>query len=236
MSTFFSQNIAYLRRSLPEKPSQDKLATELGLKKSTLAAYEGGRAEPKYSDLVRFAEFFGVSTDDLLRKELSREQPTAPVLQVVPNDFRVLVTTVDKQDRENIEFVPVKAVAGYTQGYNNEEYISALPVFQVPFLPDDRKYRVFPITGDSMPPLREGAMVFAEYVENWKALRNGTICVVVTRDEGVVLKKVFNYLEDKKSLVLASTNERYKPYPVLQDEIQEIWRFAGFFERDFPSS
>lgn len=235
MSTFFSQNVAYLRRTLPGKPSQDKLATELNMKKSTLAAYEGGRAEPKYSDLIRFAEFFKVSVDDLLTKELSREQP-APALTVLPNDFRVLVTTVDNQDRENIEFVPVKAVAGYTQGYNNEEYISSLPVFQVPFLPDDRKYRVFPITGDSMPPLREGAMVFAEYVENWKALRNGTICVVVTRDEGVVLKKVFNYLDDKKSLVLASTNERYKPYPVLQDEIQEIWRFAGYFEREFPVS
>jgi SOS-response transcriptional repressor LexA len=65
-------------------------------------------------------------------------------------------------------------------------------------------------------------------------VKNGTICLVVTKDEGVVLKKVFNYLEEKQVLVLKSLNERYAPYPVRQDDIQELWRFAGYFEKEFP--
>ena len=87
----------------------------------------------------------------------------------------------------------------------NEDYIAQLPAFQVPFLSQDRKYRVFPVTGDSMLPLQEGSLVFVEYVEDWRTIKNGTICVVVTQDEGVVLKKVFNYLTEKNVLILKST-------------------------------
>ena len=66
-----------------------------------------------------------------------------------------------------------------------------------------------------MLPLKEGSYVFAEYIEDWRNIKNGTVCVIVTKDEGIVLKKVFNYLNDKNLLVLKSTNERFAPYAVM---------------------
>lgn len=228
--TFFAQNLIFLRNTLVNKVSQQRLADELGLKKSTLAAYESGRAEPRYEELVRLSRFFGVTVDELLSKDLTQ---AARQLRD-QSSLRVLVTTVDSQDHENIEFVPVRAMGGYAEGYGDVDFISDLPIFQVPFLPTDRKYRAFPYEGDSMPPLRDGAVVFGEYIDQWSAVKNGTICLVVTKDEGVVLKKVFNYLEEKQVLVLKSLNERYAPYPVRQDDIQELWRFAGYFEKEFP--
>ncbi len=228
--TFFAQNLIFLRNTLENKVSQQRLADELGLKKSTLAAYESGRAEPRYEELVRLSRFFGVTVDELLSKDLTQ---AARQLRD-QSSLRVLVTTVDSQNHENIEFVPVRALGGYAEGYGDVDFISDLPIFQVPFLPTDRKYRAFPYEGDSMPPLRDGAVVFGEYIDQWSAVKNGTICLVVTKDEGVVLKKVFNYLEEKQVLVLKSLNERYAPYPVRQDDIQELWRFAGYFEKEFP--
>lgn len=228
--TFFAQNLIFLRNTLENKVSQQRLADELGLKKSTLAAYESGRAEPRYEELVRLSRFFGVTVDELLSKDLTQ---AARQLRD-QSSLRVLVTTVDSQDHENIEFVPVRALGGYAEGYGDVDFISDLPIFQVPFLPTDRKYRAFPYEGDSMPPLRDGAVVFGEYIDQWNTVKNGTICLVVTKDEGVVLKKVFNYLEEKQVLVLKSLNERYAPYPVRQDDIQELWRFAGYFEKEFP--
>lgn len=229
--TFFAQNLIFLRNTLVNKVSQQRLADELGLKKSTLAAYESGRAEPRYEELVRLSRFFGVTVDELLSKDLTQ---AARQLRD-QSSLRVLVTTVDSQNQENIEFVPVRAMGGYAEGYGDVDFISELPIFQVPFLPTDRKYRAFPYEGDSMPPLRDGAVVFGEYIERWSTVKNGTICLVVTKDEGVVLKKVFNYLEEKQVLVLKSLNERYAPYPVRQDDIQELWRFAGYFEKEFPT-
>lgn len=234
MDTFFSKNFSLLRKTLPHSPTQDTLALEMGIKRTTIAAYEGGRTMPRYNELVRIADFFKVNVDDLLRKDLSQ----TPIKSTTPKEdnLRVLVTTIDSHNRENIEFVPIKAVAGYASGYGDMDYISRLPVFQVPFLPKDRKYRVFPIQGDSMPPLREGTLVFAEYIEDWQTIKSGTVCVVVTNDEGVVLKKVFNYLEEKNVLVLKSTNERYAPYPVMGQDIKELWKFVGYFDAEFPLS
>jgi transcriptional regulator with XRE-family HTH domain len=232
MSTFFSQNLRFLRSKMSEKTSQEKLAELIKIKKPTLGSYESGRAEPKYADLIEIAEFFKVEVDELLKEDLSKRLPG----MANKPKLRILATTVDSNNEENIEMVPVKALAGYTASYDDVEFIQELPTFQVPFLPRDKKYRVFPIKGESMLPLQPGSLVFAEYVEDWTAIKDGTICIVVTREDGVVLKQVINHLADRKVLILNSTNKTYDPYPILGSEIQEIWKFAGYFHSDFPNA
>ncbi|WP_395785512.1 XRE family transcriptional regulator [Aquirufa sp.] len=232
MSTFFSQNLRFLRSKMSEKTSQEKLAELINIKKPTLGSYESGRAEPKYADLIEMAEFFKVEVDELLKEDLSKRLPG----MANKPKLRILATTVDSNNEENIEMVPVKALAGYTASYDDVEFIQELPTFQVPFLPRDKKYRVFPIKGESMLPLQPGSLVFAEYVEDWTAIKDGTICIVVTREDGVVLKQVINHLADRKVLILNSTNKTYDPYPILGSEIQEIWKFAGYFHSDFPNA
>ena len=232
MSTFFSQNLRFLRSKMSEKTSQEKLAELLNIKKPTLGSYESGRAEPKYADLISLAEFFNVEVDELLKEDLSTR---IPGLSNKPK-LRILATTVDQNNEENIEMVPVKALAGYTASYDDIGFIQELPTFQVPFLPKDKKYRVFPIKGESMLPLQPGSLVFAEYVEDWTQIKDGTICIVVTREDGVVLKQVINHLAERKVLILNSTNKTYDPYPILGSEIQEIWKFAGYFHEAFPEA
>ncbi|MFL0205157.1 XRE family transcriptional regulator [Aquirufa sp.] len=232
MSTFFSQNLRFLRSKMSEKTSQEKLAELLNIKKPTLGSYESGRAEPKYADLISLAEFFNVEVDELLKEDLSTR---IPGLSNKPK-LRILATTVDQNNEENIEMVPVKALAGYTASYDDIGFIQELPTFQVPFLPKDKKYRVFPIKGESMLPLQPGSLVFAEYVEDWTQIKDGTICIVVTREDGVVLKQVINHLAERKVLILNSTNKTYDPYPILGSEIQEIWKFAGYFHEAFPEN
>ncbi len=228
---FFAQNLTFLRNQHEYRPSQQKLADALGFKKSTLAAWESGRANPSFEDMVKLADYFDVSADTLLRRNLSE---TAVRPWVREDNLRVLVTTVDTDNRENIEYVPVPAMGGYANGYGDVAFIGELPAFQMPFLSQDKKYRAFPYEGDSMPPLREGCTVMGEYVENWHTIKSGTLGLVVTQDEGVVLKKIFNYLDEKGILILKSTNERYAPYPVMLSDIREIWNFAGYFDTEFP--
>jgi transcriptional regulator with XRE-family HTH domain len=135
MSTFFSQNLRFLRSKMSEKTSQEKLAELLNIKKPTLGSYESGRAEPKYADLISLAEFFKVEVDELLKEDLSQR---IPGLSNKPK-LRILATTVDANNEENIEMVPVKALAGYTASYDDIGFIQELPTFQVPFLPRDKK-------------------------------------------------------------------------------------------------
>ncbi|MFN8352925.1 MAG: helix-turn-helix domain-containing protein [Spirosomataceae bacterium] len=231
MATFFSQNLTFLRSQLPTKMSQEKLAEELGIKKSTWSTYEVGRAEPRYDDLVRIADYFGVSMDALLTCDLAKEP-----FQLSSHSLQVLVTAVNDENEERIVHIPIKAAAGYAKGYGDLEFISNLQTYHLPFLPRDRTYRSHEIQGDSMLPLREGSIVLCEFVEDWRNVKDGTICLIVTQNEGLLLKKVFNYLKERKSLLLTSTNERYRPIIQPIEEIKEIWKFVGYFSQEFPQN
>src|SRR5690606_6638463 len=116
--------------------------------------------------------------------------------------LRVLATTVDANNMENVELVPLKARAGYTSGYADPDFIRVLPAFQLPFLSPNRKYRTFPIIGDSMPPVADGSWVTGEYLQNWNFILNGHPYIVITKDDGIVFKIVYNQIEKNGSLLL----------------------------------
>ncbi|MEK6477084.1 helix-turn-helix transcriptional regulator [Catalinimonas sp. 4WD22] len=65
-----SQNIRYLRRKY--QFTQEQMAQKLGIKRSLLGAYEEARANPRLEVLVKAAELFNVSVDQLVSKPLSR--------------------------------------------------------------------------------------------------------------------------------------------------------------------
>ena len=54
--------------------------------------------------------------------------------------IRVLATTVNIENEENIELVSEKAKAGYANGFSDPEFIKTLPAFQLPFLSKNKKY------------------------------------------------------------------------------------------------
>ncbi len=124
--------------------------------------------------------------------------------------------------------VPLKAQAGYTNSYGDIEFIGALPKFTLPFLPKDKTYRTFQIEGDSMLPIPEGVWVTASYIQNWENIKDGTPCIIVTQDEGIVFKVVYNQLEKNQSLLLVSTNRRYNPYELDISKVVEIWKFETY--------
>ncbi|NJO02265.1 MAG: XRE family transcriptional regulator, partial [Bacteroidia bacterium] len=149
-------------------------------------------------------------------------------------NLRVLTITVDQEDQENIELVPEKAAAGYTLGYADPEYLRELPKYQLPFLSQGKTYRAFEITGDSMLPLMPNSIVIGEYIDDWHTIRDGQVCVLVSKSEGIVLKQVYNKISDRGTFLLKSTNIAYRPYEIFADEVLEIWKFAAYISRDIP--
>jgi transcriptional regulator with XRE-family HTH domain len=51
--------------------NQSDFADLFKLKRASIGAYEEGRAEPKLSTILEIANYFGISIDDLLKKDLS---------------------------------------------------------------------------------------------------------------------------------------------------------------------
>jgi transcriptional regulator with XRE-family HTH domain len=237
---FFYTNIKFLRER--RKLSQEALAEQLSLTRSKLNALENGQTRaPQPEDYLRFSDYFRISVDSLLKIDLSklselkiRELEAGNDVYMTGSQLRVLAITVDKDNRENVEYVPVKAKAGYRSGYTDPEYLAALPRFSLPNLPDGHTYRMFPITGDSMLPIPEGSDVVGQYVEDWTSLRPGTPCILILKgDQDFVFKQVT--VQPDGTLLLRSYNSLYEPYRVGAEEVLEVWKYQGYYSRELPS-
>jgi transcriptional regulator with XRE-family HTH domain len=237
----FPSNLKLLRKRRGR--TQDEVAGFLKMKRPTLSGYENGVAQPSLDALVAFSNYFNIAIDTLIKIDMSKlsESQLGEIERgfdvfVTGSRIRVLATTIDSKNDENIELVPEKAKAGYTRGYADPEYIRELPVFKLPFLSKQKKYRTFQIKGDSMLPIPDGSWVTGEYVQDWNSLKNADVCIILTLNEGIVFKIIENNIATDKSLRLFSLNPVYDPYLLPVTEITEIWKFTNYICNQIPES
>jgi transcriptional regulator with XRE-family HTH domain len=225
---FLGKNLRFLRRQ--KGLTQSDIAVKLDIKRTMISAYEDGRSEPKLTGLNILAGIFNITVDELLNRDIE----VSGRIVAPKQNLKILTIAVDKEDNENITMIGQKASAGYLNGFSDPEYIEQLPQFHLPNLSKNATYRAFEIKGDSMLPLVSGTIVIGAYMEQIKDIKNGKTYVLVTASEGVVYKRVFNYLEENGKLFLSSDNEMYKPYEVAGSEILEAWEAKAFISTDFP--
>ncbi|HEX6334345.1 MAG TPA: S24 family peptidase, partial [Flavisolibacter sp.] len=125
--------------------------------------------------------------------------------------------------RAEIPFVPVKAAAGYLNGYADPEYIDELNTFTLPML-SGGDYRAFEIVGDSMMPTPSGSIIVGEKVQALDDIRTNHTYIVVSKTEGIVYKRMVKNNRQKNKYTLVSDNPAYQPYTVNSDDILEIWQ------------
>jgi transcriptional regulator with XRE-family HTH domain len=207
------QNLKYLRKL--RGWTQEEFAARLGIKRSLLGAYEEERAEPRLEVLETISDMFKLTLDELLRKELSESKSgnylskrRAQKLVAASND---------------IQLVPVKAAAGYLAGYADPEFLDELNTFTLPMLAPGN-YRAFEIVGDSMLPTPSGSVIVGEKVDDMEEVKSNQTYIVVSRNEGIVYKRVVKNNKSRTKLTLISDNTAYQPYHVNTDDVLEVWK------------
>jgi len=207
------QNLKYLRKL--RGWTQEEFATKLGIKRSLIGAYEEERADPRLDVLEVLADIFKLSLDELLLKDLS-----------INADNYLAKRRQQKMmsaDRNLIHFVPVKAAAGYLASYADSEFIDELNTFTLPMLAGGN-YRAFEIIGDSMLPTPSGSIIVGEKIENTNDIKNSQAYIVVSRNEGIVYKRIEKNGRSKNKLTLVSDNPQYQPYQVNAEDVMELWQ------------
>ena len=125
--------------------------------------------------------------------------------------------------RSDIPFVPVKAAAGYLAGYADSEFIDELNTFTLPMLAGGQ-YRAFEIIGDSMMPTPSGSIIVGEKIDNNPdEIKSNQPYIVVSRNEGIVYKRIVKNNRQKNKFTLVSDNPQYQPYQVNAEDIVELW-------------
>ena len=236
---YFNSNIKFLRKR--KGRTQDDVAFALDMKRPTLSGYENEVAKPSVEVLMAFSTYYKIAIDTLLKVNLAK-LPESQLTQlergydvyIRGGNIRILATTVDGENDENIELVSEKASAGYTSGFADPEYIKVLPTFKLPFLSREKKYRTFQINGDSMLPIPDKSYVTGEYIENWQYIKDGQPCIILTLDDGIVFKVVENKINENGTLQLHSLNTLYEPYDIDVKDVKEIWKFVNYISSEMP--
>ncbi|CAM1354553.1 XRE family transcriptional regulator [Tenacibaculum halocynthiae] len=216
-----SKNIRHLRHL--RELTQEQFADEIHITRSRVSSYEEGRSEPPIETLIVISNYFKLPIDILVKNDLTYSKETSFI--EIGNQRILFPITVDSEDDNLIEIIPTEASAGYLLGYNDPEYIEQLQRIKLPFLPVG-KHRAFPIKGDSMHPMKDGSFVVASFVESIDDVRDGVSYILVTKNDGITYKRVYNKIEENNTLLLVPDNKNYETYNVPISEVVELWEFT----------
>lgn len=206
-------NLKYLRKL--RGWTQEEFAGKINIKRSLLGAYEEERADPRLEVLEIVADIFKLSLDELLLKDLSNQSSS----YLMKRRQQKMMSA----DRNIIHFVPVKAAAGYLAGYADSEFIDELNTFTLPML-SGGNYRAFEIIGDSMLPTPSGSIIVGEKVDGIDDVKSNLAYIVISRNEGIVYKRIVKNNKTKNKVSLVSDNPSYQPYQVNTEDIIELWQ------------
>jgi transcriptional regulator with XRE-family HTH domain len=206
------KNLKYLRKL--RGWTQEEFATKLHIKRSLLGAYEEERAEPRIDVLEVAGEMFKLTLDELLLKDLGDTKGS----YLAKRRAQKLSSGTNE-----IQFVPVKAAAGYLAGYADPEFIDELNTFTLPMLAPGH-YRAFEIVGDSMLPTPSGSIIVGEKIDDINDVKTNFTYIVVSRNEGIVYKRVMKNNRTKNKYTLISDNPTYQPYQINGEDIIEVWK------------
>lgn len=149
------------------------------------------------------------------------------------------VVTIDMKGVNTISLVNVKARAGYLNGYGDIEYVERLPSYALPGF-NNGTFRAFEVEGESMKPtLRHSDIVFSQWLESLNDIREDRVHVVVTKSEGIVIKRVLNRIEQYGYLVCKSDNiDNKHDYPnikIYPEDILEVWYPRIYMSAEFKA-
>lgn len=206
------KNLKYLRKL--RGWTQEEFSNKLGIKRSLLGAYEEERADPRIEVLEQVGEMFKLTLDELLLKDLGDSKGN----YLAKRRAQKMAAGTNE-----IQLVPVKAAAGYLAGYADPEFLDELNTFTLPMLAPG-SYRAFEIVGDSMLPTPSGSVIVGEKVDDVEEVKSNNTYIVISRNEGIVYKRVLKNTRAKNKFTLISDNTAYQPYNINAEDVIELWK------------
>jgi transcriptional regulator with XRE-family HTH domain len=175
--SFFGKNIKKIRAI--KELSQQSFAELFSLKRATLGAYEEGRSEPKIDTIIRVANYFSISIDDFLTKEITVNQ-----LLRFNGGITTDINQIVKASFKEIPFVNSLNSKLFVANFKTSQSYSSLPTIRVP-VEGDLDFLAFTVKDLFMVSDEEGLfpndVVIAES-RGAETLVEGDVVVVLVND------------------------------------------------------
>lgn len=247
-----TENLKFLRKE--SNLNQAEILDFIGIDgKGKWSDYERGKANPPINILIKISEKFRISLDDLIKSDLQKarfnliendikndkkgkvfskvdgkvyqENEHFSLVSDTPNGYNSpKVITVDTEGNENVLYVPVKARAGYLSGLADPSFLGQLPAYRLPGL-NNGSFRIFEVQGTSMfPSFQDKDKVICRW-ESIDNIRDNRCYVVVTANDGLLVKRLINRASDGVIICKSDNNNKgeYPPIVLELSEILEVW-------------
>lgn len=186
--------------------AQNEAAKSMGISNVALSQYERGVRRPDIETLAMLADFYGVSLDYLIGKDVYvGTDKNLSGVRIKPNTNKKIVTI-------NVlghipAGVPLEAI---------QEIIDTMEI-EIALSADPREYFALQVKGDSMEPLiRDGYIVVCK---KQSCVENNEVAVVMVNGYDATLKRV-KYFENGLSLI--AENPIYPPRFFSADEVEKL--------------
>lgn len=214
-----------------KKLSQASFAEIFNLARPSVGAYEEERSEPKLETVIQIANYFGISIDSLLTKELTindlynfnvhlEEDPSTETTQVkkvnIGEDFIKSV------------LVPAESQLEYIVHINNRDYISKLPKILIPNH-HDKNIRAFEMNTDDMHDnfhgLNLGDLAFGKKMNAPFKYSKGKLYIIVSKDK-ILIRRIKPF---KNHIELIPDNSNFNMISLPKGDVTESWEVFGYF-------
>ncbi|GAA4325771.1 XRE family transcriptional regulator [Flaviaesturariibacter amylovorans] len=230
--TYFAQNLRHLRKRSAK--TQEQLGHDIRLGRTTIANYEAGFSSPTDPEvLVRLAQVFGVSIDELLTRDLAHAfggppngfpRPAVRASAPPATGTKERETAAPPATPVSMATVSCRDAAWYAAYRQDPAWLAALPQFSMPGLPPG-SYRVFEVADDSMASrFRTGDRVICRAVAGPGAVLDGQPYLLLAAGRELLLRRVLNRIPATGCLQLIADAPGTGLLELRPAELLELWQ------------
>ena len=223
--SFFGKNIKKIRgvRGL----SQQAFAEIFSLKRAALGAYEEGRSEPKIDTVIRVANYFSISIDDILTKEITVNQ-----LLSFNGGITTDVNQLVKAGFTDVPFVNVLNSKMFIADFKTSQSYSSLPTIRIP-VETNFHLLAFTVQDLFMVSNEEGLfpndVVVGESIVS-KNLVQGDVVVALVNDELYIRR----YDTSDTGYNLLADHVNIPPISIPYEVTVHFWKVSYVFLKRYP--
>lgn len=227
--SFFGKNIKKIR--IAKKISQSAFADLFQLKRGSIGAYEEGRAEAKIDTIIDIANYFKLSLDQLLKKELTIND----IYHL--NELSQKLDHINKETKEGkaIPLVREKDRAAYLKATDDFSFLSGLKTLRIPDLEDNSV--AFEYSGISMITSNSGMLPGDLFISKplnisrINLLSENLLTIIITKDQ--LLFGRCRYFQER--VVVKFDNTTFENIELEIAEIKKLWLVYIIITSNIPS-
>lgn len=119
VDNYFRQNLKYLRKKTGE--TQASIASQVGKGYTTIGNWESGASQPNLEELVKVANYFGVSLDNIIKIDMEKGNLTAEIEENTEDEKGNLIGKQTGKVKHAVEAISSEKGDGKLNPLNREE-------------------------------------------------------------------------------------------------------------------